>query len=49
MNEKDYVQHEEIEKTAFEGIDCETGIHAYPDQDFEVGPRMCDWCGTNEY
>jgi hypothetical protein len=28
---------------------CESGYHAFPNQDFEVGARVCDFCGAIEY
>ena len=28
---------------------CGLEIHDYPDQDFAVGPRVCELCGKSEY
>lgn len=28
---------------------CSLDIHDYPDQDFAVGPRVCEICGKSEY
>jgi len=29
--------------------ECKDWQHDYPDQEFEVGPRVCQRCGHREY
>lgn len=38
-----------MEETPNEADACAAGIHYFPDQDFEIGPRICLKCGVSEY